>query len=165
MNTQNPTTATPATALPEAATADQPGDPQRPARRCGPRGCGAGPRPGDPHTGAAYPGGPKLAASWAQRRAPVNIEDTPAAYILSLYADGLDKSALRVSTQDDLLSIRYQPQHTEDGARRFTRRERAPSGFERSFGLNAKVRIDDISATYVDGVLTVQLPKMQNGGA
>jgi len=96
---------------------------------------------------------------------PVNIEDTPAAYILSLYADGLDKSAIRVSTQADLLSIRYQPEQNEDSTRRFTWRERAPSGFERRFGLNAKVRIDDISATYVDGVLTVQLPKMPNGGA
>lgn len=137
---------------------------ERPARACGPRSCGprgAGPRfsgpfagPFGPHFAARF-GGPS--GSW--RQAPVNIEETADAYVLSLYAAGLDKGGIRVSAQGDVLSIRYAASPAEDGARRFTRRELPHSSFEREFALNAKVQVDAITAGYHDGVLTVHLPK------
>ena len=140
---------------------------ERPARSCGPRG--AGPRFGGPFAGpyggpCAGPLGPHFAArfggpggSW--RQAPVNIEETADAYVLSLYAAGLDKSGIRVSAQGDVLSIRYVATPAEDGTRKFTRRELPHSSFEREFALNAKVQLDAITASYNDGVLTVRLPK------
>lgn len=95
----------------------------------------------------------------AWRRAPVNIEDAADAYIISLYAAGLDKSGIRVSAQGDVLSIRYTAPEADDSARSFTRRELPQCSFEREFALNAKVQLDAISATYSDGVLVVRLPK------
>jgi HSP20 family protein len=135
-----------------------------PARGCGQRGSGprgAGPRFGGPFAGPFGPhfadrfGGP--GGSW--RQAPVNIEETDQAYVLSLYAAGLDKSGIRVSAQGDVLSIRYEAAPAEDGTRKFTRREQPQRSFEREFALNAKVQLDGITATYNDGVLTVRLPK------
>lgn len=117
------------------------------SRGCGPRGCG--PR------GGAGPFGPM-----AWRRVPVNIEETPQAYVLSLYAAGLDKSGLRVSAQDDVLQLRYQaPKSEAEGGRKFTRREQAAQDFEREFALNGRVQLDAITARYSEGVLTVLLPK------
>jgi HSP20 family protein len=145
-------------------TAETSSSNERPARGCGPRSCGprgAGPRFGGPFAG---PFGPHFAArfggpggSW--RQAPVNIEETDQAYLLSLYAAGLDKSGIRVSAQADVLSIRYVAPPAEDGARKFTRRELPHTSFEREFALNARVQLDAISAAYSDGVLTVRLPK------
>jgi HSP20 family protein len=136
---------------------------ERSGRGCGPRGCGprggAGSRFGGPfgyHFAAKF-GGP--GSPFARFQAPVNIEETSDAYILSLYAAGLDKSALQVSAQGDVLTIRYQAKEDADNARKFTRREQAHSSFEREFALNGKVQIDAIAASYNEGVLTVRLPK------
>jgi HSP20 family protein len=121
-------------------------DNTRTARGCGPRG-----------------GGPR--GGW--RQAPVNIEETTDAFILSLYVAGLNKSGIQVSAQGDVLRIRYTAAQSEgsegsqggESARRFTRREMPHTGFEREFALNAKVQLEVISASYSEGVLTVRLPK------
>jgi HSP20 family protein len=156
--TNNDTTNTP-----EAATDNERRTGGCAARSCGPRG--TGPRFGGPYAGPfAGPFGPHFAArfggpggSW--RAAPVNIEDTQQAFVLSLFAAGLDKRGIRLSAQGDVLSIRYDAPAVEEGPRRFTRREQPHSSFAREFALNAKVQLDAIAASYSDGVLTVHLPK------
>jgi HSP20 family protein len=144
-------------------TPETPSNTQHPARGCGPRGCGprgAGPRfggPFGPHFAARFggSGGP-----FSQRNVPVNIEESADAFIVSLYAAGLDKNAFHVSAQADVLSIRYAAAAPdESSARKFTRREQADNSFAREFALNARVQVEAISATYSDGVLTVRLPK------
>lgn len=91
---------------------------------------------------------------------PVDIEDTPDSFVLSLFASGLDKQRFQIGVQDDVLTIRYQaPPSGDEASRRFTRRESRASDFVREFALNGKVVVDSITASYADGVLTVQLPK------
>ncbi|PRY39118.1 HSP20 family protein [Spirosoma oryzae] len=93
---------------------------------------------------------------------PINIEDTDAAFTISLYAAGLNKANVTLAVKDDVLTIAYpgseQPgsASTDNG---YTYQEFSPRGFERQFQLNGKVLVDQISATYTDGVLTVTLPK------
>lgn len=118
-----------------------------PTRSAGPRCCG-------PRGNGRRCGGP---GSW--RQAPVNIEETAEAFILTLYAAGLDKSGIRVSAQGDVLSIRYSAPASDDSTRSYTRRELQNSSFAREFALNARVQPDAISASYREGVLTVRLPK------
>ena len=60
-------------------------------------------------------------------------------------------------TENDVLSIRYRPPEGKDAAR-FTRQEYSGS-FERSFDLKGKIDIDNIEASYREGVLKVVLPK------
>lgn len=105
------------------------------------------------------PGGRFSGDMFARRRVPANIEETGEAFLLSLYASGLDKSRIALDVRDDVLHIRYQAPQADDGNRRFTRQELTRMDFEREFALNGKVRIDEITASYNDGVLTVQLPK------
>lgn len=91
---------------------------------------------------------------------PVDIEDTRDAFVLSLFASGLDKQRIHVGVRNDLLTIRYtSPAAGDEPARRFTRRESWSADFVREFALNGKVLVDAMSASYADGVLTVRLPK------
>jgi len=93
-------------------------------------------------------------------RKAVNIEETDAAFILSLYAAGLRKSDFTISVTADVLTIKYTaPATAEDTQNQYAHLEYQPSSFERSFQLNSKVITENISASYVDGVLKVTLPK------
>lgn len=89
---------------------------------------------------------------------PVNITETDAAYIISLYAPSLDKQAISVTTQRDVLSIRYNGKALDENTR-FTRREYRVEEIDRSFDLKGRVQTDAIKASYADGVLKVELPK------
>ena len=106
----------------------------------------------------------------SQQQALVNIENTEASFIITLYAAGLAKDKLQLTVQDDVLTIAYQGAEpaTADspaeaaataGERRFTRREYTNGSFERSFQLNNKVLVANITSGYADGILTVTLPK------
>lgn len=106
---------------------------------------------------------PRFGGPWADvfgwRRVPVDIEEADDAFLLSLYAAGLDRTAFSVAVQDDVLTIRAEAQRADDETRRYTRRERTSTGFVREFALNGKVQVDAVTASYTDGVLRVRLPK------
>jgi len=96
---------------------------------------------------------------------PVNIEETDSAYVISLYAAGLDKSKVTLTVKDDVLRVAY-PGTSQEGASEptqggFTYQEYSfnQGGFERQFQLNNKVLVDSILAAYADGILKVTLPK------
>lgn len=96
---------------------------------------------------------------FARPRVPTNIEDTDGAFVLSLYAAGLDKGDFQIKVRDDLLTIACRAQDATTTERKFTRREMQGLGFEREFALNGKVLLENIEAHYANGVLTVRLPK------
>ncbi len=104
------------------------------------------------------------------RPVPVNIETTDASFVLTLFAAGIDKEHIQLAVQDDVLTIAYRIPEEQPGAgqaagdgpaaeRRYTRREFRNAPFERTFQLNGKVLVADITARYADGILTVTLPK------
>ena len=109
----------------------------RPASRCG--------------AGQAHP--------FAGRHVPANIEEIDDAFVLSLYAAGLDKGDFQINVRDDLLTLSCRDQPATPTGRRYTRREMQGQGFEREFALNGKVLLENIEAYYANGVLTVRLPK------
>ncbi len=96
---------------------------------------------------------------FARRRVPANVEETDDAFVLSLYAAGLDKGDCQVNVRDDLLTVSCRDQEVTPTGRRYTRREMQGQGFEREFALNGKVLLENIEAHYANGVLTVHLPK------
>ena len=113
-------------------------------------------------------GGPWGRGKWAGFRSrhlgnaqpPVNIDETDDAYTVSLFAAGIDKTQVRLTVKDDVLTVAYQPNtepsDTQPGS---TYQEYRQGTFERQFRLNDKVLTDQISATYTDGILRVMLPK------
>lgn len=89
---------------------------------------------------------------------PVNIEETETAFIISLYAAGLQKEHFKISVKEDVLTIRYDaPGQTETG--NYVYQEYQPANFERSFQLSDKVLTDAINASYTDGVLKIIFQK------
>lgn len=93
-------------------------------------------------------------------RKAANIEETDSEFKISLYAAGLIKSNFKISVTDDVLTIAYNvPEAGEKNDSKYAHLEYEPSSFERSFQLNGKVLTDNISASYVDGVMMVTLPK------
>ena len=97
-------------------------------------------------------------------QAPVNIEETDTAYVITLLAAGLSKEKINLSVKDDQLTISYQEPSAETSAGpneagRYTYQEFGTRSFKRTFQLNNKVLTDSISATYTDGTLSVTLPK------
>lgn len=93
-------------------------------------------------------------------RKAANIEETDTAFIVSLYAAGLQKNNFNVSVTNDVLTIRYNASESgENNQNNYAHFEYEPASFERSFQLNGKVITENISATYIDGVLKVTLPK------
>ena len=110
--------------------------------------------------------------AWGTHRPPVNIEETDAEFVISLYAAGLVKENVKLTVKDDVLTIAYaavdtahaQTAGTDSGAGKtetgnVTYQEFSNQPFERMFQLNNKVLVDTISATYTDGILRVTLPK------
>ena len=95
-----------------------------------------------------------------RNRKSANIEETDAAFKISLYAAGLNKSNFKISVSNDVLTIAYNvPEATETSQKQYVHQEYHPGSFERSFQLNGKVLTDSISAEYTDGVMAVTLPK------
>lgn len=100
----------------------------------------------------------QLATKFGTRNNAANIEENEDAFILSLYAAGLEKSAFHISVNDNVLLIKYTAPEKE-ATSQYIYQEYVPKSFERAFELNGKVLTDEISATYIDGILTVHLPK------
>ena len=90
----------------------------------------------------------------------VNVRDTETAFQLELAAPGLKKEALKLTVDANTLTIAYQPGATDKTAETFTRHEFGVNAFERGFRLPKHVSVEQITAAYTDGILTVTLPKV-----
>lgn len=92
----------------------------------------------------------------------VNVKETEAAFLLELAAPGLKKEDLKINVENNKLTISYQSEaKAEETAEKFTRQEFGFSSFERSFRLSKTINADAIKAAYTDGILTVELPKVE----
>ncbi|QJD78777.1 Hsp20/alpha crystallin family protein [Spirosoma rhododendri] len=91
----------------------------------------------------------------------VNVKETEAAFEVALAAPGLKKEDLKVSVLKDQLTIAYKSENkTDETTEKFTRQEFSTSQFERSFRLPKNVDAEQIKASYTDGILTIELPKV-----
>lgn len=91
----------------------------------------------------------------------VNVKETEHAFELALAAPGLKKEDLNVRVLKNQLTISYKSENnTEENTEKFTRQEFSTSQFERSFQLPKNVDAEQIKASYTDGILRVELPKV-----
>lgn len=107
-----------------------------------------GPRAGVPNAGL-----------WAP---PVDIEETPEAFVLRADLPGVTQKDVKVSLTGDLLTLRGERRHetaTTEGT--VHRSERTWGAFERSFTLTGPVRADQVKAVVKDGVLEIRVPKAE----
>ncbi len=92
----------------------------------------------------------------------VNITETNSAYHVELAAPGLKKDDFTIKVDGDIITISSEKEtETKKEDKEYSRREYNYSSFSRSFNLPEHVNQDKIMATYVDGVLKVDLPKKE----
>ena len=93
---------------------------------------------------------------------PVDIEETPEAFVLRADLPGVSQKDVKVNFAGDTLTLRAErKRETEKHAGSLHRTERYYGAFERSFTLTSPVRADKIKATYRDGVLEIEVPKAE----
>ena len=92
----------------------------------------------------------------------VNVKETDASFEVALAVPGLTKEDFKLAVEDDRLTISAkQETQNEESNERFTRKEFNFQSFERSFLLPDNVNSEAISASYENGILKVELPKVE----
>lgn len=93
-----------------------------------------------------------------------DIRETEEGYELSIDLPGVKKEDLKAELKDGCLTVsatsnRSKDEKDEKG--RYIRRERYSGSFSRSFYVGENVTQEDIKAKFTDGILTLQVPKME----
>jgi len=102
------------------------------------------------------------AAGW---RPPVDLHETPAAYIVTAELPGLTRDDVRIEMHDGHLSLSGTRQQRTLQCEQYHRIERGHGSFSRTFALPLAVDGEAITAELRDGVLTVTCPKDASAAA
>jgi len=104
-------------------------------------------------------GGDLSFADWAPS---VDIDEQDDKYVIKADLPGVEKKDIDVKLENGMLSIRGE-KHTESesGNGKRHRTERFHGTFARSFTLPDSVDVDNVDASYKDGVLTLSIPKKE----
>lgn len=96
----------------------------------------------------------------------IDLIETETAYVVKADLPGVSKDNINVTLEQGVLTIKGE-QASEDvktdeaNQNRFIRKERRYAGFARSLRIGDGVNEDAIKAEFVDGVLTLTLPKVE----
>lgn len=92
--------------------------------------------------------------------APVNIKETDKNYSIEVVAPGFEKADFKVNVDEQILTISAEKKNeVKEENEKQIRREYSYRSFKRSFTLDEKTDVNGIDAKYVNGVLTLNLPK------
>ena len=96
----------------------------------------------------------------------VNIHENFANFVIELAVPGLKKENIAIEIEKDVLKVSSHVSSDETSTKEedginFTRKEFNYSNFERSFTMPETVDKNAIKANYEDGVLKIELPKME----
>lgn len=92
----------------------------------------------------------------------VDISETDDALMLYAELPGMTKDDVDITVENNLLSIRGERKfEKEDTQENFHRIERTYGTFSRSFTLPTNVRSDEVSASFQDGLLRIEVPKAE----
>lgn len=92
----------------------------------------------------------------------VDVTERDDAYILKAELPGVSKSDVKITLKDNLLTIHGEKKkESEEKDKNYFRTERHYGTFQRTFTLPSKVRGEKIEANFIDGVLTIEIPKAE----
>ena len=91
---------------------------------------------------------------------PVNIKENEAGYSVDVVAPGFEKTDFKVNLDNNILTISAEKKTEEKSeTEKQIRREYSYKSFKRSFTIDEKIDATAIEASYVNGVLRLNLPK------
>jgi HSP20 family protein len=92
----------------------------------------------------------------------VNIKEDDKNFVLELAVPGMDKKDLKIDINEDVLTVSSETKNeSEEEKDGYKRKEFSYSSFCRSFYIPENVNREKIGAAYKDGILTVDLPKLE----
>ena len=93
---------------------------------------------------------------------PVNVKETEKSYHLEVVAPGFEKADFKVNLDQNILTISAEKkEEAKDDNQKQIRREYQYRSFSRSFTLDEKIDATSIEASYINGILTLNLPKKE----
>jgi HSP20 family protein len=99
----------------------------------------------------------------------VNVRETNDDYKIEVAAPGMKRDDFKVELDNNVLTISSQMENSreeKDQEGNYTRREFSYQSFQRSFSLpQQKVKGNEITARYADGILYVTVPKTDDAKA
>ena len=90
---------------------------------------------------------------------PMNVSEDRDHYYVRALIPGIDAAQLNVSVVNPTLAVSGTRESPLEEGVSYHRKERAAGGFSRSVTLPASIEGTRVAAKYVDGVLTLTLPK------
>jgi HSP20 family protein len=90
-----------------------------------------------------------------------DISETEKEYRIDAEIPGAKKEDIKLDLRDDVLTISVEHnEEVEEERDRYIRKERRHGSYSRSFYVD-NVRNEEVSAKYVDGILSIRLPKQE----
>ena len=91
----------------------------------------------------------------------VDIAETDDEIVVTAEFPGMNKSDINITMQDNVLTLKGEKKQSgiENKEKNYHRLERSYGSFERSFSLPVTIKQDKIKAAFMDGILTIRLPK------
>jgi HSP20 family protein len=93
---------------------------------------------------------------------PVNVKETENGFEMEVVAPGFEKSDFKINLDQSLLTISAEKKtEVKEEGKKEIRREYNYRSFKRSFTLDEKIDATKIGASYINGILTLNLPKKE----
>ena len=90
----------------------------------------------------------------------VNVKESDKDFEIEVAAPGLTKKDFKVNVDNGVLTISSEKEEEkEEKEKGYTRREISYASFSRSFTLPENVNEEDVKATYLDGILRLNIAK------
>lgn len=92
-----------------------------------------------------------------------DIRENEKNYIIDVDLPGFSKEDIKIDVEDGYLNINasMNSTHNEEENGRFIRRERFVGECSRSFYIGEDIESDDIKASFKNGILTLEVPKVE----
>jgi HSP20 family protein len=91
----------------------------------------------------------------------VNVKESNNHFTVTLAAPGLKKNDFKIEVDGNILTVSSETEkEVEEKDENYTRKEFSYSSFSRSLSLPDDVNKDKVEATYQDGILKIELPRL-----
>lgn len=99
---------------------------------------------------------------------PVNVKETDSSYQLDVVAPGFEKTDFKINFDQQLLtiSVENKDEMKKDNSgfvpkEKLIRKEYSYGSFKRSFTIDEKIDATKITASYINGIMRLNLPKKE----
>jgi len=91
---------------------------------------------------------------------PVNVQESDNSYRMEVVAPGFEKTDFTINLDQNLLTVSAEKkEEVKEEKEKQIRREYSYRSFKRSFTIDEKIDATQIEASYINGVLILNLPK------